>query len=169
MRAIVCWILGLGGDRSAVGALGRALGDPHPSVRVAAAAALGALGGANAAWALQKAAGGEDAALKVACVAALAAIRSRGGAIPVRQKPRAPGPAGREEHDGYELESIVTGAGGALFCVIRDPDGKVALLREGEQTAQGYVVERILPEEKGGGRVFLTRGGKTVTLEAAPE
>ena len=53
--------------------------------------------------------------------------------------------------------------------MIRGPGGKLHLLREGEETSDGFRIERILPGEGGGGRVFLSRGETALTLEAEAE
>ena len=169
LRAAAADILGLLRDPAAVGALSRSLGDPNSSVRVAAARALGSVGDPAAAVALERARARNDAALRRTCDWALAAIGrtgkpAAGTAARTGAGPKAAtGPGG-----GYELQRVVTGAGGRRFCVMREPGGAVVLLGTGEQTSAGYRVERIVPDEHGGGTVFLSRGKEALTLRSAP-
>jgi HEAT repeat protein len=166
LRAAAAEILGLLGDRAAVDALARTLGDPRSSVRVSAARALGNLRDPAATAALKRARARDDAALRRTCDWALAAIG--------RRRARATeGSAGASEtatrpDGGYELQRIVAGAGGRRFCVVREPGGAVVLLGTGEETADGHRVERIVPSERGGGTVFLSRGEEALTLRSAP-
>ncbi|MHC4248988.1 MAG: HEAT repeat domain-containing protein, partial [Planctomycetota bacterium] len=168
LRAASAEILGLLGDRAAVEALCRSLDDPHASVRVAAAWALGRLGDPAAAPALERARAGtrEGAALKRTCAWALGVM----GATGARPGRAAAGRGGGAQPSGdHKLQSIVIGAGGRRFCVIREPGGGVVLLGRGEETSAGYRVERIVPGERGGGTVFLAKGEEALTLRAAPK
>jgi len=164
IRSAASEILGLLGDRASVEGLSRALDDPHGSVRLAAAWALGRLGDPAAVPALERAGAGKDAALKIACARALHAIGARGGAGETRASPDTdPGAAA-----GHELQRVVVGAEGKRFCLVREPGGKLVLLGRGETTSEGYRVERIVADERGGGTVFLAKGREALTLRAPP-
>ena len=52
--------------------------------------------------------------------------------------------------------------------MIREPGGGVLLLGRGEETSGGYRVENIVPGERGGGTVFLSKGDDALTVIAAP-
>jgi HEAT repeat protein len=168
MRAAACEVAALRGDRDAVRSVARALSDRRFFVRATAARALGALGGPEAATALHRAAMNEDKSLRSAAKAALGVMRARGEETPSDKA--APGKKElHSEEAGFTLERVIRQRDGSSYCILRTPDERVRMLKQGEIAADGFEVKAIVARPDGGGRVILLRDETGITLDVGPD